>query len=53
MWVNQLFYLGVLEQLLFTCLPYGFVGSHEASSHEKQIIFIVSSVFLHHNNVYT
>jgi hypothetical protein len=26
MWVKQLFYLGVLEQLLCTCLPYGFVG---------------------------
>jgi hypothetical protein len=26
MLVNQLFYLGVLEQLLCMCLPYGFVG---------------------------
>jgi hypothetical protein len=26
MWVNQLLHLGVLEQLLCTCLPYGFVG---------------------------
>jgi hypothetical protein len=26
MWANQLFYLGVLQQLLCTCLPYGFVG---------------------------
>jgi hypothetical protein len=25
MWVNKLFYLGLLEQLLCTCLPYGFV----------------------------
>jgi hypothetical protein len=26
MWVDQLLHLGVLEQLLCTCLPYGFVG---------------------------
>jgi hypothetical protein len=26
MWVNQLFYLDVLEQMLHMCLPYGFVG---------------------------
>jgi hypothetical protein len=26
MWVNQLFYLGALEQLLCTCLPHGFAG---------------------------
>jgi hypothetical protein len=26
MWVKQLFYLGVLEQLICMCLPYGFVG---------------------------
>jgi hypothetical protein len=26
MWVNELFYLGVLDHLLCTCLPYDFVG---------------------------
>jgi hypothetical protein len=26
MWVNQLLYLGVLEQLICKCLPHGFVG---------------------------
>jgi hypothetical protein len=26
MWVNHLFYLGVPEQLLCTCLHYSFVG---------------------------
>jgi hypothetical protein len=26
MWTNELFYLDVLEQLLCTYLPYGFVG---------------------------
>jgi hypothetical protein len=26
MWVNHLLYLGVLEQLLCMCLPYGFIS---------------------------